>query len=114
MVTLAKCDAGTMATARKGCNQDGGLSVKGCGWYVEVTHADNVITRYCHMWKPPMVKVGQIVNAGQQIGLVGDSGHSSGAHCHFEVHLGGDRHSSGAVDPEPFMRERGVSLGQSA
>lgn len=114
VVTLAKCDAGTMATARKGCNQDGGLSVKGCGWYVEVTHADNVITRYCHMWKPPMVKVGQIVNAGQQIGLVGDSGHSSGAHCHFEVHLGGDRHSSGAVDPEPFMRERGVSLGQSA
>jgi murein DD-endopeptidase MepM/ murein hydrolase activator NlpD len=114
VVTLAKCDAGTIATASKGCDQDGGPQVRGCGWYVEILHAGNVITRYCHMLERPMVSVGQIVKAGQQIGVVGNTGHSSGPHCHFEVHLGGDRSSSGAIDPEPFMRERGVPLGQSA
>ncbi|HKS98219.1 MAG TPA: M23 family metallopeptidase [Rugosimonospora sp.] len=111
LVTLAKCDAATAGSAPLGCDQDGGLNVSGCGWYVEILHAGNVITRYCHMLRQPMVQVGQMVTAGQQIGVVGDSGHSSGPHCHFEVHLNGDRSFSGAVDPTPFMRDKGVTLG---
>lgn len=114
VVTVAKCDPATFATAPNGCNQDGSLRVSGCGWYVEIEHANNVITRYCHMKDKPMVSVGQPVNAGQPIGLVGDSGHSTGAHCHFEVHLNGDPNASGAVDPMQFMRQQGVTLGQGA
>jgi murein DD-endopeptidase MepM/ murein hydrolase activator NlpD len=81
---------------------------------VDISHADGVITRYCHMIVRPLVTVGQQVAAGQQIGWSGTSGHSSGPHVHFEVHLRGDRSSSGAIDPVPFMRDHGAPLGGSA
>lgn len=58
----------------------------------------------------PFVKKDQIVTAGQVIGKVGSSGNSSGPHLHFEVHLRNDRNASGAVNPVPFMRERGAPL----
>jgi murein DD-endopeptidase MepM/ murein hydrolase activator NlpD len=114
VVSLVRCDPATKAAAPLGCDQDGGMNVPGCGWYVEIQHAGNVMTRYCHMLRQPMVTVGQMVRAGQQIGVVGDSGHSSGPHCHVEVHLGGVRSSAGATDPMPFMRDRGVRLDVSA
>lgn len=95
------------------CDSDGSLRVLGCGWYVEIEHAGNVVTRYCHMLRKPMVTVGQQVQAGQQIGVVGDSGHSTGPHCHFEVHLNGDRSFSGATSPIAFMSDKGVQLGAS-
>ena len=38
------------------------------------------------------------------------SGHSSGPHLHFEVHLG-DHSRTSAVDPVPFMAAHGVPLG---
>jgi murein DD-endopeptidase MepM/ murein hydrolase activator NlpD len=93
------------------CRGDGGVNVLGCGWYVDILHAGNVITRYCHMGEPPMVHVGEMVAAGQQIGKVGSTGHSSGPHLHFEVHLNGDGHRTGAVNPVPFMADMGAPLG---
>ena len=66
---------------------------------VEIVHAGNVMTRYCHMVEHPAVKVGQQVAAGEIIGRVGTSGNSSGPHLHFEVHLNNDRSSSGAINP---------------
>jgi murein DD-endopeptidase MepM/ murein hydrolase activator NlpD len=56
------------------------------------------------------VHKGQLVQAGQVIGLVGTTGNSSGPHLHFEVHLNGDRSSRAAIDPVPFMRDRGAPL----
>jgi murein DD-endopeptidase MepM/ murein hydrolase activator NlpD len=63
------------------------------------------------MVQRPMVKVGQEVTAGDQLGLVGTSGNSSGPHLHFEVHLNDDRSSAGAISPVQFMREHGAPLG---
>ncbi len=94
------------------CNRDGSPNTPGCGWYLDIRHAGGVITRYCHMLRRPLVSAGDKVAAGQQIGVVGTSGHSSGPHLHFEVHLRGDRSSSGAVDPVRFMRGKGASLGE--
>ena len=82
----------------------------GCGWYVDILHAGNVITRYCHMVSRPIVRVGQYVGAGEVIGLSGSSGNSSGPHLHFEVHLNGDSSNAGAVDPVPFMNQVGAPL----
>jgi murein DD-endopeptidase MepM/ murein hydrolase activator NlpD len=55
--------------------------------------------------------VGEQVVAGQPIGLSGTSGHSSGPHLHFEVHVNGDSSPTGAVDPIRFMNNVGAPLG---
>lgn len=109
-VTMVRCNA-TLHGNPISCDTDGSPAVKGCGWYVEITHAGHIITRYCHMRQRPSVTIGQHVTAGQPIGFVGSSGNSSGPHLHFEVHLGGDRTSAGATDPRPFMHHAGAPLG---
>lgn len=74
-----------------------------CGGLIEITHADNITTRYCHL-KNLNVKTGQTVKAGQVIGLSGGAandygkGHSTGAHLHFEVLVGNQ-----FVDPEQYL-----------
>src|SRR5437763_6110874 len=111
VVTLIRCQAYTAAGTWWGCDQDGSPAILGCGWYLEIKHANNVITRYCHQLRQPLVTVGQLVAPGQVIGIVGTTGNSSGPHLHFEVHLNGDRSSAGAIDPVPFMRDKGAPLG---
>jgi murein DD-endopeptidase MepM/ murein hydrolase activator NlpD len=109
VVSLVKCDEDRRG--RRTCNVDGHPGKGGCGWMVEIVHAGNVMTRYCHMVQQPFVAVGQEVTAGEIIGRVGTSGNSSGPHLHYEVHLNNDRTSRGAVDPVTFMREQGSPLG---
>ena len=92
------------------CDQDGGIFVTGCGWYVDILHAGNVVTRYCHQLVRPYVVPGQYVATGQVVGVSGSSGNSSGPHVHFEVHLNGDSSGLGAVDPVPFMNQVGAPL----
>jgi murein DD-endopeptidase MepM/ murein hydrolase activator NlpD len=102
----------TCNTSGPSCDVDGSPSVRGCGWYVEVKHAGDVTTRYCHMVRKPEVVVGQTVKAGQVIGYVGTSGNSSGTHLHFEVHRGtGYASHANAVDPVAFMQSVGAPLG---
>ncbi len=109
VVATVRCE-----TSGPDCNRDGGLNVRGCGWYVEIDHASGVMTRYCHMQQRPRVSVGQQVAAGDVIGLVGSSGNSTGPHLHFEVHTGGGTGSSSAVDPVEFMRQVGAPLDGAA
>jgi murein DD-endopeptidase MepM/ murein hydrolase activator NlpD len=93
------------------CNRDGSPNTPGCGWYLDIRHAGGIITRYCHMLRRPLVDAGDKVAAGQQIGLLGTSGNSSGPHLHFEVHTRGDRSANGAINPVEFMRGKGAPLG---
>ncbi|ASW58052.1 peptidase M23 [Plantactinospora sp. KBS50] len=111
-VLVARCDPDHRG--QRSCDVDGYPGKGGCGWFVDILHAGGVITRYCHMVRAPFVRPGQQVQAGEVIGKVGTSGNSSGPHLHFEVHLNGVRANSGAVNPVPFMRDRGVPLGGSA
>ena len=109
IVSKVKCDEDHKG--RQTCDVDGYPGKGGCGWMVEIQHAGNIMTRYCHMVQQPFVKEGQEVKAGEVIGRVGTSGNSSGPHLHFEVHLNDDRSSAGAIDPVPFMRQQGAALG---
>lgn len=98
-----------------GCDRDGDPDLtRGCGWYVDIDHPGGIVTRYCHMLTHPMVAEGEPVAAGQIIGVVGTSGHSSGPHLHYEVHLttdGSHDHSSGsAVDPVWWQAAVGAPL----
>jgi murein DD-endopeptidase MepM/ murein hydrolase activator NlpD len=110
VVSVVACQATTASGAPYSCDLDGGLNIGGCGWYVEIDHAGGIITRYCHMESRPLVVVGQQVAAGQPIGHVGMSGHATGPHCHFEVHINGDRSAAGAINPVPFMAQQGAPL----
>jgi murein DD-endopeptidase MepM/ murein hydrolase activator NlpD len=93
------------------CDVDGSLALTGCGWYAEVLHAGDIVTRYCHMVRRPSVTVGQRVARGAILGHVGTSGSSSGPHLHFEVHTGNPATSANAINPIPFMAARGLVIG---
>ena len=67
------------------------------GNLVEIEHDDGVRTRYAHQDRLD-VRVGDLVEAGEQIGAVGSTGRSTGAHLHLEVHVGGR-----GVDPRAFL-----------
>ncbi|GGJ82687.1 hypothetical protein GCM10010123_10420 [Pilimelia anulata] len=93
------------------CDKDGSVSISGCGWYLEIKHAANVVTRYCHLARKPYVKVGQKVSAGQLIGITGSSGNSSGPHLHFEVHVHAPPAThENAINPTAWLKTKGVLL----
>ena len=56
----------------------------GYGSYVVISHPNGTQTLYAHMSQVSVV-VGQSVSQGQQIGAVGLTGKTTGAHVHFEV-----------------------------
>ncbi|WP_432695761.1 M23 family metallopeptidase [Marinobacterium sp. YM272] len=70
----------------------------GYGYMVRLTHNLGFKTYYAHLNKV-LVEPKTFVHKGQQIGLSGNSGRSTGPHLHYEV-----RHLYTALDPEPFMK----------
>lgn len=62
---------------------------KGYGNYVVIRHNNGLETIYGHLSKH-LCKVGDIVKAGQPIGLGGNTGRSTGSHLHFETRLLGE------------------------
>lgn len=59
------------------------------GNVVVIRHANEMYTLYAHLSKID-VEVGDEVEAGDQIGEVGQSGVATGSHLHFELRQGGD------------------------
>ncbi len=71
---------------------------KGWGNYVVLTHSNGYETLYAHLSKR-LVKRGEKVTRGESIGLVGNTGRSTGSHLHYEVHF----HDK-TVNPMKFMQ----------
>lgn len=60
----------------------------GYGCHVIVDHANGYQTLYAHM-SQILVSAGQVVSQGQQVGVMGSTGNSTGPHLHFEIRSGG-------------------------
>jgi murein DD-endopeptidase MepM/ murein hydrolase activator NlpD len=71
------------------------------GEYVIVNHHGGYSTRYAHL-ATTIVKPGQLVHRGQQVGTMGNTGMSLGDKLHFEV-----MHDDLVVDPRPFLEDLG-------
>ncbi|MGL4851204.1 MAG: peptidoglycan DD-metalloendopeptidase family protein [Phocaeicola sp.] len=59
---------------------------RGYGQYVVIRHDNGLETVYGHLSKQ-LVKENEYVEAGQPIGLGGNTGRSTGSHLHFETRL---------------------------
>jgi murein DD-endopeptidase MepM/ murein hydrolase activator NlpD len=70
----------------------------GYGTLVEINHGNGYVTRYAHN-QSALVTVGQTVTRGEQIALMGSTGHSTGPHVHFEV-----LHNGQQIDPLMFVK----------
>ncbi len=73
--TVVAADSGTVTVKN---------SAGGYGLHIIITHGNSYSTCYAHL-SAVSVKSGQVVAKGQAIGKVGNSGHSTGPHLHFEI-----------------------------
>ena len=64
-----------------------GAAIRGYGNLIVLKHAGDLLTAYAHN-SVLLVSQGQSVRAGDRIALVGQSGHATGPHLHFEVRSG--------------------------
>ncbi len=80
---------GTVSTA--------GNKGNGYGNHVIINHGYGYETLYGHMVKVKS-RPGQKVTRGEIIGWVGNTGKSTGPHCHYEVHKNGNK-----IDPVYFF-----------
>ncbi|HOY67754.1 MAG TPA: M23 family metallopeptidase [Candidatus Ozemobacteraceae bacterium] len=71
---------------------------RGYGMMVEMEHGSGFRTVYAHCSKL-LVRVGAMIQAGQTVGLVGNTGVTTGCHLHFEIMRG-----SVLIDPLSFFR----------
>lgn len=92
-------DTGTeIAAAFDGTVTAAGYS-ESYGYYIMLTHGDNVKTLYAHCSKL-LLSEGDNVKKGDTLALVGSTGRSTGPHVHFEVRVGSYR-----VDPEWLLSD---------
>lgn len=75
-----------------------GWADDGYGYRVLMVDAEGWTTLYAHLCCPPALSAGQLIERGQQIGLMGTTGASSGNHLHFAIHAGG-----AALNPREFL-----------
>ena len=78
----------TVRAAEAGYVAKVALGTKWYGNYVMVIHSNNLSTLYAHL-SSVSVSADQYVAQGQQLGLSGSTGFSSGPHLHFEVRSNG-------------------------
>lgn len=91
-IDIARTDRSTsppIYAAESGTIESAGFNSGGYGNMVMINHGNGLKTLYGHM-SSIKVSDGQKVERGEQIGVMGSTGNSTGIHLHFEVHKNGD------------------------
>ena len=77
------------------------------GNFIRIDNGDGIQTEYGHIVNGGLlVRIGQVVDVGSQIAKIGMTGGATGCHLHFGVRKNGN-----VIDPVPFMRGQGITLG---
>lgn len=98
-ISGANASGKLIVAGASGTVTEAGWNTGGYGNFVVISHGNGVETLYAHMLDNSiMVSPGDVVQKGQTIGRVGNTGYSFGAHLHFEVRVNGNR-----LDPAPFL-----------
>ncbi|MFN3207237.1 transglycosylase SLT domain-containing protein [Bacillus licheniformis] len=100
--------AGTPVKALKSGKVVTATYSKTAGNWVVIQQDDGTVAKYMHMQKGLKVKKGDVVSAGQTIGKVGSTGHSTGNHLHLQIEQNGK-----PIDPEKYMQGLTSDLSQS-
>lgn len=69
----------------------------GYGNMIEIEHGNGLTTRYGHLSRIE-VQVGDTINRGQIIGLIGSTGRSTGPHLHYELRV-----NDKPINPRRFL-----------
>lgn len=83
-------------------NYDRNCSFNNGSWNaVYIQHSDGSVAWYGHMKRNSLTTkgIGQTVNTGEYLGVVGSSGNSTGPHLHFEVYRSAVYVPSNLIDP---------------
>ena len=91
------CPIGTSVVAAKSGTVISSYRSSSAGEYIVIDHGDGMCTEYMHN-SIRLVSSGDYVDAGQVIAYSGNTGQSTGPHCHFGVRINGER-----VDPAPYL-----------
>lgn len=81
--------------------KDNDASNESWGNYVKIKHDESTYTLYAHLKDGISVNVGDVVNTGDLIGYMGNTGNALGNHLHFEIYIGGPS-TQYRVDPLPL------------
>ena len=95
-IDIAAAEGTTITAARSGqavyCGDD-----EYYGNYIILKHAEDIFTVYGHC-KEILIKEGDMIEVGDEIGTVGSSGQSTGNHLHFGIKISGEY-----VDPKEYI-----------
>jgi hypothetical protein len=98
-IDIANSIGTAIVAAQHGRVTFSGWSDGGYGYLVEITHGDGSRSLYAHQSRI-LVREGEEVLQGQQIGEMGSTGRSTGPHLHFEIHSPG----YGAINPMDVLQ----------
>lgn len=74
------------------------------GNHIVYRTSDGIVVLCAHLEQKPTVKVGEPIQAGQKLGVMGNTGNSTGPHLHIELQKAAQwRYAENLLDPNHYI-----------